>query len=68
MKVLVNVYDRERKICDLIKYRDRYDAETFLNGVKIYAKSHLNQIRLFQYAKEMKIENKVYEIMKLITY
>lgn len=62
----VNVYDRERTICDLIRYRDRYDAETFLKGVKTYAKSHLNQIKLFQYAREMKIENKVFEIMKII--
>lgn len=63
----VKVYDRERTICDLIKYRDKYDGETFVKAMKIYVSSNSNQRKLFRYAKEMKIEKAVFEIMELIT-
>lgn len=48
------IYDEERVICDLIKYRDKYDSETFIKAIKYYA-------------KKLKIEEKVYEIMELLT-
>ena len=63
----VKVYDRERTICDLIKYRDKYDGETFVKARKIYVSSNSNQRKLFRYAKEMRIEKAVFEIMELIT-
>ena len=63
----VRVYDRERTICDLIKYRDKYDGETFVKAMKIYVSSNSNQRKLFRYAKEMRIEKAVFEIMELIT-
>ena len=63
----VKVYDRERTICDLIKYRDKYDGETFVKARKIYVSRNPNQRKLFRYAKEMRIEKAVFEIMELIT-
>lgn len=63
----VKAYDRERTICDLIKRRGEYDGETFVKAVKAYAGDHPDQIKLFRYAREMKIENKVFEIMEIIT-
>ena len=62
----VKVYDKERTICDLIKYRDKYDGETFIKAIKSYVNGKYDQIKLFQYARVMKIEKKVFEIMEII--
>lgn len=62
----VKVYDEERTICDLIKYRDRYDGETFIKGIKLYANKSNNQIKLFRYARILGIEKKVFDIMELV--
>lgn len=64
---IVKAYDEERAICDLIKYRDKYDSETFIKAIKYYAKTINNQTKLLNYAKKLKIEEKVYEIMELLT-
>lgn len=63
---IVKAYDKERTICDLIKYRDKYDSETFVKALRLFKESNPNQIRLFRYAKTMKIEKKVYELMEVI--
>lgn len=62
----VFVYDKERTICDLVKYRDKYDGETFIKAIKIYVKEKPNQIKLFEYAKAMNIEKKMFEIMEIV--
>ena len=62
----VRVYDEERTICDVIKYRDRYDGETFIKAIKFYKRKTNNQTKLFKYAKMMNIEKKVFEIMEVI--
>lgn len=61
----VKVYDEERTICDLIKYRDRYDGETFIKAIKLYVRKGKSQVKLFRYAKIMNIEKKVFEIMEV---
>jgi predicted transcriptional regulator of viral defense system len=63
---IVRTYDAERTICDVIKYRDRYDSETFVKAIKSYIKKVNNQIKLFRYAKELGIEKKVYEMMEVL--
>ena len=63
---IVKTYDEERTICDVIKYRDKYDSETFIKAIKIYIKNHNNQSKLFKYAKELGIEKKVYEVMEVV--
>ena len=62
----VRVYDEERTICDVIKYRDRYDGETFIKAIKLYKRKTNNQTKLFKYARTMNIEKKVFEIMEVI--
>ena len=62
----VRVYDEERTICDVIKYRDRYDGETFIKAIKFYKRKTNNQTKLFKYARTMNIEKKVFEIMEVI--
>ena len=63
----VKVYDEERTICDVIKYRDKYDSETFIKALKLYIKKTNNQIKLFKYARLMGIEKKVFELMEIIS-
>lgn len=63
----VSAYDKERAICDLIKYRDEYDGEVFLKAIKTYVNNYLDQMKLFKYAKQMKIEKKVFEIMEVVS-
>lgn len=63
---IVKTYDEERTICDLIKYRDKYDGETFIKAIKFYARTINNQFKLFKYARELGIEKKVYEVMEVV--
>ena len=62
----VKVYDEERTICDIIKYRDKYDGETFIKAIKFYIRKTNNQTKLFEYARTMNIEKKVFEVMEVI--
>lgn len=62
----VRVYDEERTICDIIKFRDKYDGETFIKAIKLYVRKANNQTKLFEYARIMKIEKKVFEVMEVI--
>lgn len=62
----VQTYDPERTICDLVKYRDEYDAETFVKAVRFYIRKYNDQIKLMRYAKILGVEKKVFEIMELV--
>ena len=64
---IVKTYDEERTICDVIKYRDKYDGETFIKAIKFYVRTINNQSKLFKYARELGIEKKVYEVMEVVT-
>ena len=63
---IVRTYDEERTICDVIKYRDKYDGETFIKAIKFYVRTINNQSKLFKYARELGIEKKVYEVMEIV--
>ena len=62
---VVRAYDEERTICDIIKYRDRYDSETFIKAMKLYIRKTNDQPKLFRYAKMMGIEKKVFEVVEI---
>ena len=63
---VVKVYDPERTVCDLIKHRNKYDSETFIKAMYLYAIRYNNQAKLFRYAKILGIEKKVFEVMELV--
>ena len=65
---VVKTYDEERTICDVIKYRDKYDSETFVKAIAFYLRTHNDQTKLFQYARELGVEKKVYEVMEVANY
>lgn len=60
----VRVYDRERCICDIIKYRNKLDMEHVKKSVKMYIKDkNKNLNNLSEYSKKMKIHKEVMEFV-----
>lgn len=56
----VRVYDRDRTICDMLRYEKKLEAEVFANAIKRYTNdSEKNVRRLFEYAGEFNIIKKV---------
>ena len=63
----IKVYDIERTICDIIKNKNKIDAEIFSKALKEYARSkNKNLTKLTKYAKIMNIEHKVREYMEVL--
>ncbi len=62
----VKAYNQERTICDVIKHRDKYDGETFVKAIKKYVRNSYNQSKLFEYARIMGIEQKVFEVIEVV--
>ena len=65
--IKIKVYDIERTICDIIKNKNKMDAEIFSKALKDYAKSkNKNLSKLTKYARAMNIEKKVSEYMEVL--
>ncbi len=64
---LVNVYDKERTICDLIKHRRNMDVEIFSNAVRMYSDQSDRDFRkLRKYARIIGIADQVNDILEVI--
>ena len=64
---LVECYDTERTICEIIKNSRKIDAEIYGKALRLYAKSKDKNTRnLLHYAQILKIENKVAELMTVV--
>ena len=64
---LVECYDMERTLCDIIKNSRKIDAEIYGKALRLYAKSKDKNTRnLLHYAQILKIENKVAELMTVV--
>ena len=65
--VNLSVYDRERTICDCFKFRSRIDSETFNKALSAYANDEKKNLsRLSEYAKKLRVYNKVMELMGVL--
>ena len=65
--VILPVYDRERTICDCFKFRSRMDSETFNKALNAYTNDEKKNLgRLSDYAKELRVYNKVMELMGVL--
>lgn len=63
----IKTYDIDKTICDIIKYKSKIDIEIYSNALKKYAKlKNKNITKLMKYAKEMKIEEKIRDIMEVL--
>lgn len=56
----VRVYDRNRTICDILRYEKKLGDETFKSAIKRYVDDPKKNVRkLFEYAEKLNIVNKV---------
>lgn len=63
----IRVYDLERTICDIVKYRDHMDKEIFTTALKRYSKYKEKDLhKLMKYAKKLKVDKKVFEYMGVL--
>ena len=64
----ITSYDKERCICDMIRNRKQTDPQVFTQAVKGYfASRERDCIRLMEYAKKFRIEEKVQEYMEILS-
>ena len=63
----VRAYDKEKTICDIIKNKGKIEFEVYVKALNNYARLKDKNInKLMEYAKIMKIENKVRSQMEVI--
>jgi predicted transcriptional regulator of viral defense system len=64
---IVNAYDKERTVCDIINNKSNIDIETANKAIKKCIKSkEFDANKMFEYAKKMKIYEKVKNYMEAI--
>jgi len=63
----IKAFDVERTLCDCIKYIDQLDRDLVLTGLKLYLKSEQkNSIKLMEYAKQLKIHDKIHQYLEVL--
>jgi predicted transcriptional regulator of viral defense system len=63
----VRCYDREKTLCDIIRISRKMDPEVYTKALRLYARSKKKDVnKLVDYARTMKIEKKVSEIMLVV--
>ena len=63
----LRIYDLERTICDIVKYRKHMDKEIFTKALKRYSKlKQKNLLKLMKYAKKLNVDKKVLEYMEVL--
>lgn len=63
----VKVYDLERTVCDLIKSRNEIESELFSKTINRYVRYKNKDLnKLYSYSKQMKIYDKVKDILEVI--
>jgi len=56
----VRIYDKERTICDCLRYRNKMDRELFVKAIQRYVHDTSKNIpRLMQYAQKLRVTNTV---------
>ncbi len=63
----IKVYDLERTICDIIKFKSKVDPEIFSKALKQYVKSKdKNLNNLIIYARKLNVEDEVRKYMEVM--
>ncbi|MBN4062978.1 MAG: hypothetical protein COA82_10825 [Alkaliphilus sp.] len=58
--VTVNIFDRDRTICDVLRYKNKLEREVFSNAIQRYVKDQNKNVRkLLKYAEIFHIKKKV---------
>jgi len=60
--VKVPIYDRDKTICDILRYEKKIDNEVFTNAIKNYIKDDEKNIStLIKYGNKLNINNKIHK-------
>lgn len=60
----VRIYDRDRTICDILRNMNKMDKEIFNKAIQNYVKdSKKNVPNLLQYAKELRVQKRVKDLL-----
>lgn len=60
----VKIFNRDRTICDVLRYENKLEREVFSNAVQRYVKDpKVNIRRLLEYSEILNIKNKVQTYM-----
>lgn len=63
----IKVYDLERTICDIVKYKNKIDPEIFSKALKQFTKSKTKNLNnLISYARILKVEDEVRKYMEVM--
>lgn len=58
--IKIKIFDRERTICDILRYEKKIDKEVFNKAIQSYIKDNEKNInKLMEYAKILRVLNKV---------
>lgn len=58
--VNIRIYDKERTICDVLRYANKLEREVFNTAIQSYVKEKdKNIVRLMEYAKKLRVTQKV---------
>ena len=61
---IVRIYDRDRTICDCLRYMNKMDKEIFNKAIQGYVKDPKKNIpNLMQYAKSLRVQKKVKDLI-----
>ena len=56
----VRMYDKERTICDCLRYQGKMDVETFTKAIRYYVEdSQKNILQLIAYGKKLRVTKKI---------
>lgn len=60
----VRIYDRDRTICDVLRYMNRMDREIFNSAIQGYVKDQKKNIpNLIEYAKVLRVQKKMKDLI-----
>lgn len=60
----IRIYDKERTICDCLRYMGKMDKEIFNKAIRCYAEDNEKNIpRLSEYAKKLRVAKKIKTII-----
>ena len=63
---VINLYDKERCICDIIRSKQKIDMQLYTQAIKEYFKECPNYRKLLKYSKIFGIEEKVRTYMEVL--
>ena len=57
---MIRIYDKERTICDTLRYANKLDREVFNTAIQRYVKDKEKRIpKLMEYAKILRVTKKI---------